>query len=228
LPVQCDSVVPVVYTKVVSLAKLPVPQRKKKFIDMVLPSILIANFEIKQQRDFIQYIQKKLERGEKLRQWEEELVKKLLEEYKADNLQELLTKLNVNPVSLVLAQAAIESGWGTSRFFTKANNLFGVWTFNKKEASKIKAKGANVYLKAYPDILSSVKDYYKSINRSWAYRKFRLVRLETKNPILLTNYLEKYSTLRGLYVQRLKNIIKTNNLERFDSCRLSPEYITTQ
>ncbi|WP_457643432.1 glucosaminidase domain-containing protein [Persephonella sp.] len=225
VPINCSSVIPVVYTKVISLDSLPVPLKKKKFIDMVLPSILIVNFEIQQYRSFVEYIKFKLEKGEELTPQEEKLIGQLLEKYRSDSLNELLTKLNVNPVSIVLAQAAIESGWGSSRFFVQANNLFGVWTFNKKHASKIKAKKADVYLKAYPNILESVKDYYNSINLSWAYRKFRLVRLKTSDPFLLTNHLEKYSILRGQYVQRLKSIIRANNLERFDNCRISPDYI---
>ncbi|HHG74805.1 MAG TPA: mannosyl-glycoprotein endo-beta-N-acetylglucosamidase [Persephonella sp.] len=225
VPVNCSQVVPVVYTKVISLDSLPVEVKKKKFIDMVLPSILIVNFELKQYREFVKYIKKKLENNQEILPQEEELIGRLLEKYKADGLNELLTKLNTNPVSIVLAQAAIESGWGSSRFFVQANNLFGVWTFNKKHASKIKAKKSDVYLKAYPDILKSVEDYYHSINLSWAYRKFRLVRLQTNDPFLLTNHLEKYSILRHVYVQRLKSIIKANGLEKYDNCRISPDFI---
>lgn len=225
VPVNCSAVVPVVYTKVISLKDLPVPIKKRKFVDMVLPSILIVNFEIQQYRKFVMYIKKKLEEGKEILPEEEDLIGKLLEKYKADGLNELLTKLNVNPVSLVLAQAAIESGWGSSRFFVQANNLFGVWTFNKKRASKIKAKNADVYLKAYSNILESIKDYYDSINLGWAYRRFRLVRLQTDNPFLLTNHLEKYSILRQVYVQRLKSIIKANRLDKYDNCRISPDFI---
>ncbi|MBK3331493.1 mannosyl-glycoprotein endo-beta-N-acetylglucosamidase [Persephonella atlantica] len=225
VPVNCESVVPVVYTKVVSLDSLPVAEKKKKFIDMILPSVLIQNFELRQYRAFISYIKKKLEDGREILPEEQEIIDRLLDRYNADGLNELLTKMNVNPVSIVLAQAAIESGWGSSRFFVQANNLFGVWTFNKKHASKIKAKKANVYLKAYKNILESVEDYYDSINRGWAYRKFRLVRLQTDDPFLLTNHLEKYSILREKYVQRVKNIIKTNNLHKYDNCRISPDYI---
>ncbi len=225
VPVNCSQVVPVVYTKVISLDNLPVEEKKKKFIDMVLPSILIVNFELKQYRDFVKYIKKKLENNQEILPQEEELIGKLLEKYRADGLNELLTKLNTNPVSIVLAQAAIESGWGSSRFFVQANNLFGVWTFNKKYASKIKARNSDVYLKAYSDLLKSVEDYYNSINLSWAYRKFRLVRLQTDDPFLLTNHLEKYSILRRVYVQRLKNIIKANGLKKYDNCRISPDFI---
>ncbi len=225
VPINCSAVVPVTYTKVISLRGLPIPERKKKFIDMVLPSILIVNFYIEQDRNFIKYIKNKIKNGKFLLPEEEEKVKELLERYKAETLNELLEKMNVNPVSIVLAQAAIESGWGTSRFFVEANNIFGVWTFNKKYASKIKARKSNVYLKAYPSLLNSVKDYYYSINMSWAYKKFRLIRLRTDDPFLLSNYLEKYSILRERYVEKIKIVIKTNNLTKYDNCRLSPAYI---
>ncbi|MDQ7056289.1 MAG: glucosaminidase domain-containing protein [Persephonella sp.] len=171
VPVNCESVVPVVYTKVVSLDNLSVKEKKKKFIDMVLPSVLIQNFELKQHRAFVSYIRKKLEDGKEILPEEQEIIDRLLDRYNADGLNELLTKMNVNPVSIVLAQAAIESGWGSSRFFVQANNLFGVWTFNREHASKIKAKRADVYLKVYKNILESVEDYYDSINRGWAYKK---------------------------------------------------------
>ena len=225
VPVNCSAVVPVTYTKVIPLSELPIPERKKKFINMVLPSILIVNFYIKQDRDFVLYVKKKIEKGKELLPFEEEKLKKLFEKYKAEDLNELLEKMNINPVSIVLAQAAIESGWGTSRFFVEANNIFGVWTFNKKYASKIKASKSNVYLKAYPSLLDSVWDYYYSINMSWAYKKFRLVRLKTDDPLLLSNYLEKYSILRERYVEKIKIVIKTNNLTKYDNCRLSPAYI---
>ncbi|EDP73852.1 glucosaminidase domain-containing protein, partial [Hydrogenivirga sp. 128-5-R1-1] len=123
------------------------------------------------------------------------------------------------------AQAAIESGWGTSRFFVEANNIFGMWSFNKKNSLKIKAKKSNVYLKKYPDILASIEDYYYSINVSWAYKNFRYVRLTTKDSLKLANHLEKYSILRKTYVKRIKTIIQHNNLTYYDSCRLHPDYI---
>jgi len=149
----------------------------------------------------------------------------MLNKYKANSLGELLTKVNTHPPSLILAQAAIESGWGTSRFFVIANNVFGMWTFNKNQPLKIKAKNSNVYLKVYKDILQSVDDYYYSINVSWAYSKFRLVRLKTSDPLKLSNYLDKYSILRDRYVKRVKRIIKENNLTKFDTCKLNPSFI---
>jgi len=225
VPVDCEQVLPVVYTKVISLKSLPVKERKEKFIDILLPSILIANYKLQKEREELLKIDQKISQNVPLTDKESEFLQALLKKYKANSLNELLLKVNTHSPSLILAQAAIESGWGTSRFFVVANNVFGVWTFNKNQPLKIKAKNSNAYLKVYPDILQSVEDYYYSINVSWAFSKFRLVRLNTKDPLKLSNYLEKYSILRERYVKRVKMVIKDNNLTRFDSCKLDPAFI---
>ena len=227
-PVEnCDSVNPYIYTKVVSLESLPVPERKKRFISLMLPSILIENFEIEQKRDLVLKIKEKFENNQELLPVEEKFLSDMFEKYRVENINDLLTRLNISPVSIILAQAAIESGWGTSRFFVEANNVFGVWTFNKNDAYKIKAKKSNAYLKKYDNILQAVDDYYYSINVGWAYENFRLVRLQTDDPLLLTNHLEKYSILRKVYVQRLKSIIVSNDLQKYDNCRINPDFIYT-
>ncbi len=225
VPINCKSVMPIVYTKVISLKGLPIKEKKKKFIDIILPSILIANFNIQVKRKKILLIQEKLEKNVPLTKEEEEFLEKMLNDYKAHSIFELLEKVNTHPPSLIIAQAAIESGWGTSRFFVEANNVFGMWTFNKKSKRKIKASRNNVYLLVYPDILASVEDYYYSLNVGNAYKRFRFIRLKTKDPLKLSNYLDKYSILRENYVKRIKTIIKSNNLTVYDSCKLDPTYI---
>ncbi|WP_457623868.1 glucosaminidase domain-containing protein [Persephonella sp.] len=227
-PVEnCDMVNPYVYTKVVSLKSLPVKERKKRFISLILPSILIENFKIEQNRKVVLKIKEKIENNQELLPVEEKFLYDLFEEYRVENIGDLLKRLNTSPVSIILAQAAIESGWGTSRFFVEANNVFGVWTFKKDGNYKIKAKNSNAYLKVYNNILEAVDDYYYSINVGWAYENFRLVRLQTDDPLLLTNHLEKYSILRKVYVQRLKSIIVANNLQKYDNCNLNPDFIYT-
>ncbi len=226
VPVECKSVLPVAYTKVISLSKLPVEEKKKKFIDIVLPSILVANFRIEQKRKEILKIKSKIEEGKEISLSEAKFLDKLLEQYKAESIDQLLIRLNTHPVSLILAQAAIESGWGESKFFVKGNNVFGMWTWDKKRKEKIRAsKNKNVYLKKYRNILESVEDYLYSLNVSWAYKNFRLARLRYDNSLLLSNYLEKYSTLRKRYVERIKTIIKSNNLQKYDYCKINPDFI---
>jgi len=226
IDVNCKAVLPIVYKNVLSLKNLSIKERKKKFIDIILPSILIANYQIQSIREKIKSIKDKLNKNIPLSEEEKKLLDVLIEKYKADSIDELLKRINTHKPSLIIAQAAIESGWGTSRFFVKANNIFGVWTFNKNLKSKIKAKDSNAYLKKYSNVLESIKDYYFSINVSWAYKNFRLVRLTTKDSLKLANYLDRYSILRGRYVKRIKRIIKHNNLQQYDSCKLHPSYVS--
>ncbi len=225
VPVKCESVIPIVYTKVISLDNLPVKEKKKKFIDIVLPSILIAEFKIEQERKLIENIKNKIATGKALTKEEEKFLSKTLEKYKAQDIAELLEKINIHPISIVLAQAAIESGWGSSRFFVKGNNVFGAWTWNKKAKKIAASKNKKVFLRKFNNILESVEDYYFSLNVSWAYKKFRLVRLKTTDPLLISRHLDKYSILRKRYVEKVKTIIQENNLQKYDNCKINPDYI---
>ncbi|NPA52857.1 MAG: mannosyl-glycoprotein endo-beta-N-acetylglucosamidase [Aquificae bacterium] len=225
IKIECSQVLPVVYKKVPPLADFPVKEKKEKFIQIILPSILIANLRISTKRAKIIKLRKKLEKGKKLTYTEKRFLTELLKEYKTDTIDELLKRLNIVPVSIAIAQAAIESGWGSSRFFTEGNNVYGMWTFKKERKNKLKAKKNKVYLKTYPDILSSVEDYIYSLNVSWAYEKLRFVRLKSTDPMILSNYLEKYSILRKKYVKRVKTVIMENKLEEYDSCKIHPAYI---
>ncbi|NOY63816.1 MAG: hypothetical protein GXO97_00220, partial [Nitrospirae bacterium] len=129
---DCNAVPPVVYTKVVSLAHLPISKRKEAFIRIVLPSILIAEHEIKSERSRLEELIKKMKQGETLTKNEVTYIKRLFKKYRTNNFKELLVRLNTHPPSIILAQAALESGWGSSRFFVEANNIFGIWTFKSK------------------------------------------------------------------------------------------------
>ncbi len=215
LSVNCNKVVPIVYSHVMSLEELPVKERKKKFIDVLLPEILIANEKVLKERNFLLKV---LRKG-KLSEEEKAELKRLKEKYRTDDLRELLKRVNTVPVSLVLAQGAIESGWGTSRFFIEGNNVFGIYVFRPTN-KKLKAKNNDVYLKVYDDILQSVEDYIYNLNVGWAYEEFRKVREKDANLDLLIRALIYYSTERDNYVRLLENVIEKNHLTLYDSCSL--------
>ncbi|RUM41072.1 MAG: mannosyl-glycoprotein endo-beta-N-acetylglucosamidase, partial [Desulfurobacterium sp.] len=111
--VNCNKVVPIVYSHVMSLKRLPVKKRKKKFIDVLLPEILIANEKVLKEREFLLRVLRKQEISEE----EKTELRRLKKKYRTNDFKELLRRINTVPVSLILAQGAIESGWGTSRFF---------------------------------------------------------------------------------------------------------------
>ncbi len=222
--ISCDKVLPIFYKNPINFKGLDKKTKKEKFIAYMLPQILIVNYEIKEKRRIVLNIKKKFENGKEITEQEEKFLKKLFKEYKAKSINELLDKLNVNPPSLVLAQAIAESGWGTSRFYLEGRNAFGITAITKR-GETIKMKGANIHLRRYKYVIDSIKDYYYSINVSWAFQKFRKVRLTTKNPFKLSQHLTLYSTLRKIYIKRIKKIIKENSLDKFDKCKIDPSFI---
>lgn len=214
-PLKTHKVKPVVYTHAASLENLPTDKKKQAFISMLLPSILLA-------KEFLfetQKIVKKLERQLFLTKKEREFLHKLHQEYKTTNIKELHKRLQTHPVSIVLAQAAVESGWGGSRFFLEANNIFGVWSFNKNEP-RIPALGLRgdkqIFVKKYKSLEESVEDYFKTLARSAYFKGFRDKRMQSKDPLELVWYLKNYSELRDIYVERIISVIEKNNLTKYD------------
>ncbi len=224
IPIRCKGAIPVTYTKVVSLADLPLAERKEKFIQMVLPSLLIANYEVKLVRKNLIRLLKKQKAGLMLSQREKTFLEKVLQQCRAKSVESALIKANPVPLSIALAQAALESGWGTSRFFVEGNNLFGMWTF-KETSSALPARASEVLLRKYNSLLDSVRSYIYTVNVGWAYKEFRTQRLIDTNPLRLSEFLDMYSVERLGYVKKIKSVIKENNLVHLDSCFLDPAFL---
>ncbi len=220
--VDCNAVVPAIYTKPFCLKGLPKKRRKRLFISMLLPSIMIENFKIAQLRKRVLRIKERMEEGE-VSDEEMAFLKKLCDKYRASSVDELLYKIDEIPAGLVLAQAALESGWGASRFFCEGNNIFGEWDFSGKRG--IKARGSDARLKRFASILDAVDSYFYNINAGWAYESFRIARRKCKNSLELAKYLEMYSVLRREYIRRLERLIESEGLYKYDRCKLNESYI---
>ncbi|WP_083631214.1 glucosaminidase domain-containing protein [Labilibacter marinus] len=212
-------VVPVLYQRIPDLKDMHYKKRMVKFIHMMLPSVLMAREKMILER------QKVLEVGALMTQGisseEDSLyLEKLKGMYKTDNIDEVVKRLHPHPVSIILAQAAIESGWGTSRFCREANNIYGIWSYNSKE-KRIKAgesrSGTNIYLRKYDSIFDSIYDYLLTISKANAYKQFREARLYSDNPYQLIWYLSNYSEKRYEYVRALRNVIEFNDLHLYDN-----------
>ncbi|RME68931.1 MAG: mannosyl-glycoprotein endo-beta-N-acetylglucosamidase [Nitrospirae bacterium] len=216
--IDCNAVKPVVYKKFPDLRGLHPSVRKEVFIKLLLPPVLIAQKNIELQRALLLKLEKKTTAGIPLSQDEKDFIERMIKRYKARTLKGLLFKFRPHPISLVIAQAAIESGWGTSRFAREANNLFGIWQFNGKRG--IKAKDSDAKLRVYKTIMGSIEDYLYNLNAGWAYKEYRKARLQTKNPLVLIEHLSTYSILREEYTERLKDVINHNKLHRYDRCRI--------
>jgi len=214
-----EFVKPILYTKSIPLSKLSIQQKKQKFIDMMIPSILVAKQQLKYEQEKVAKLILQKDISYKDQEWLAQKRKK----FQALDNYELYNKMETHPTSIIIAQAIIESGWGTSKFFQKANNVFGVWSFdsNDKRVSASKKRGnKTIYLKKYQNMEASIYDYLLTLSKKDVYKEFRKKRLETKDPYELANYLTQYSEEREVYTKRVKDMIKINKLARYDKYRL--------
>ncbi len=144
----------------------------------------------------------------------------LKQKYRVHSDEELLMALKPHPQSIVLAQAAMESAWGTSRFFTKANNVFGMWSANKNEpriaASQKRGGKRTIWLRKFSTIEESIRAYYFLMARGKAFKEFRSLRVQTENPYELVKKLDKYSEIGDKYGEELTQMIKYNKLTKYD------------
>lgn len=218
---------PILYTKVDGLPSLPPFEDKARFVDIVLPAILVAKYRIEEDRQLL----KVLTESETWTSSDSIFLKKLTDAYKTDNLQLLNRRLITHPNSIVLAQAAVESGWGKSRFFKEANNLFGIWSYRSNEP-RIKASSSRqdyqVYLRKYGDVSESIVDYFQTIGRAKPYSAFREKRMNTSNIDVLLPLLSPYSERKQEYVRQLRSMIKFNEFEQYDSYTIDPSYIISE
>lgn len=191
--------------------EISVSEKKQNFKDTLIPIATTVYNELE-----IQYLAIKLDIENNRNT---DVIVKLKKEYNAKTDQLLLNALKPHPISILLAQAAAESAWLTSRFTKEANNIFGVWSFNKNEP-RIAASGLRgdktIYLKKYGTVKEAVRDYYKNLGKTWAYAEFRKQRMLTSNPYVLSDYLTSYSEKKGEYTKLLRSMIKYNEFDKYD------------
>ncbi len=215
---------PVLYTNISGLGRLPVPEAKIKFISAVLPAILIAKHEIETLKVAIETLNEK----SKWNEADSSLYLETKARYKAKDIEDLMVRIGTLPNSIVLAQAAVESGWGQSRFFLQGNNLFGVWSFNANE-SRIAAgrtrQGKTIYLRSYKDMSQSIIHYFEILGTARSYRSLRNARLETTDAFELLPHLKNFSERRMAYTNQLKEVILQNKLTQYDNYTIDPEYL---
>jgi Bax protein len=202
--------------------------RKKSFISIMLPNILLANDLILKDRKELQNI---LNNRRTLKPLQILWIRKKLSEYKIKNndLMELSRRMNIIPPSLALAQAAIESGWGTSRFARKGNALYGEWIWPKKGRTDrgitptSREEGKNHQIKKFNSIFDAVNSYMKNLNIHRAYQMLRFSRAKNINGNMvdpMIDSLTAYSELGQEYVDLLHQIITKNKLRDFDHIKL--------
>jgi Bax protein len=212
-------------------AYLDVKQKKRVFFEFMLPLIREANARIRNDRSELITLSEKLESGLVLSGGERQALSQLFKRYRfklpqtveAENVDELLERVDILPASLVLAQSANESGWGTSRFATEANNFFGIWCFRTGcgiEPSQ-RNKGLSHEIAAYASVQDGVFAYMHNINTHRAYRKLRAIRAEQRtllNDLMgmeLAQGLRHYSQRGEEYVREIQQMIRANKLDAY-------------
>ena len=205
-------------------------KRKELFIQIILPLILEENNKIKFDRIKLFTILNKNNNSESEKKW----LNRKFKQYGVLNkdLATLKIRMDEIPVSLAIAQAAKETGWGTSRFALEGNALFGQWTWS---GEGIKPAGADDDSKhkvmRFNILKSSIRAYQRNLNTHSSYKEFRMSRAEFRDKsiqldsIVLVDYLKKYAETGEEYVKILKQIIKQNRLTDFDDVKLLPSSI---
>ncbi len=199
--------------------------KKETFIKIVLPLIVAENEKILDDREKLKSLSAKKFTSDLEKQW---LRQKLLEyKVKKSNFDELMVRMDMIPVSIALAQAAKESGWGTSRFALEGNAIFGQWTWDGQGIAPLKRDGdKNHKILKFPILRASVKAYKNNLNTHKSYSKFRDKRkdLREKNKkisgLSLTGTLKNYAQTGSEYTKILNQIIKQNSLSDFEPVRL--------
>jgi len=202
-------------------------ERKEFFIQIVLPLILQENNKIRLERKRLFSIINKSNNTDLEKKW----LNKKYKQYgiPSKDLSTLKIRMDEVPVSLALAQAAKETGWGTSRFAQEGNALFGQWTWSgeglkPKEADE--NKGHKVM--KFNVLQASVRAYQRNLNTHKTYKEFRKARAQLRDSgkpldsIILSKFLDKYAETGKQYVQILQKIIKQNDLKDFDNAKLLP------
>ena len=202
-------------------------KRKELFIQIVLPLILDENKKIKIERKTLFSILNKNSNTEAERNW----LKSKFKQYGVVNrdLTTLKIRMDEIPVSLAIAQAAKETGWGTSRFAQEGNALFGQWTWSGEGIKPAGSEEGETHkVMKFKILKASVRAYQRNLNTHKSYREFRKVRAIQRdvygklNSLELVNYLNRYAATGNEYTKILKKIIQQNQLNDFDDAKILP------
>ena len=205
-------------------------KRKDLFIQIILPLIIKENNYIKLDRKKLFSILNKNNNSNLEKKW----LNKKFKQYGVVNkdLSTLKIRMDEVPVSMAIAQAAKETGWGTSRFAQEGNALFGQWTWSGEGIKPAGAEDGTTHkVMKFVVLQASVKAYQRNLNTHSTYKRFRKARAEMRDKkkeldsLILVEFLDKYAETGKEYVRILQQIIKQNDLVDFDEAKLLPSSI---
>ena len=200
--------------------------QKQSFIKLVLPLILAVNDELLRRRKAVEAALKDNDRN-MLDQWAA-LYRIDPENFSDIELAErLLRRVDTIPVALALAQAAVESGWGTSRFAQQGNALFGQWAWTESAGMRpLAASNERAVVRSFGSLLESVRAYMHNLNTHQNYKRFRDARYRLKpqaeeaKASRLAAYLDSYAEIGQAYVEKLLAVMSSNNFDQYAEAKL--------
>ncbi len=204
-------------------------ERKKLFVQAILPQVLLVNDLVLASRQRLLALSDGIRAGSlgrRDREWLADIKSRYFVE--GDDLDELIRRVDAVPVPLALAQGAIESGWGTSRFAREGNAIFGQWTWAQRGGlvPKQRDEGAKHSIRAFRQVVDSISAYVRNLNTHTAYARFRNVRAAIRrvggrlDSITLSTTLDRYSQRGAAYVDDIRGIMRRNRLARFADATL--------
>ena len=208
-------------------------KRKDLFIQIILPLIIKENNNIRFDRKKLFSVLNKSKNTKIEKIW----LNSKFKQYGVENkdLSTLKIRMDEVPVSMAIAQAAKETGWGTSRFAQEGNALFGQWTWSGEGIKPSDADTDSTHkVMKFKILQASVRAYQRNLNTHSSYKDFRSARAELRekgkklDSIMLSEYLDKYAEIGKEYVIVLQQIIKQNNLTDFDDAKLMPSSINLE
>lgn len=212
--------------------------RKRLFIQMILPLILRANEKVLAERHRLLAIDRQVSDGYPMLASDQLFLISLAKAYGLDapDLVELKRRVDFVPPSLALAQAAEESGWGTSRFAIRGNAVFGQHTFTRGAGMVPKRRdaGKRHEVKVFDGLYHSVASYLRNLNTHPAYEDFRALRAGKRalghplNGYTLAAALQRYSERGSDYIRSIRDIMRVNRMWNFDRVRLIPAEVDSR
>lgn len=215
--------------------------KKRVFLHSLLPHALYVRQEVLQHRERLKAILLKVncalediqfepgQRGNNVCAWSDDLaeeevsfIRQLSINYRSVTAEGLLERVDAVPISIILAQGALESSWGSSRFTREGNSVFGMWTWKKKGIVPARRDAGKTHkVRAYGSIRDSIRAYHLTLNRVGFYDQFRQLRKLTDDPLVLVEGLSSYSERGEEYVEEIKAVITSNDLQQYDGYYLS-------
>lgn len=200
---------------------------KEYFSEYIYKLTKKENLKILEERSFVKKLLSTSEIQTTINEKQLKRLSELQKRYRVKklyNLKSYLMKIDVIPPSMSIAQAAVESAWGKSRFTKKANNIFGHWTYNAKNGiiPKRRAAGSKHFIRVFKNLQDSLRAYMLNLNRHTAYKSFQKKRyqsrIKNRDPMgmELSQTMLKYSGIGKKYLRILKSVIKKNKLTNYD------------